>query len=57
MQGILTGQIKGIALLLTALALFFHFLPSILAVLIEWVSLARGPVLRRPSTVSPVNQR
>jgi len=31
LQGILTGQTKGIALLLGALALFFYFLPSILA--------------------------
>src|SRR3954471_10993894 len=31
LQGILTGQTKGIALLLGALALFFYFLPSVLA--------------------------
>ena len=31
LQGILTGQTKGITLLLTALVLFFYFLPSILA--------------------------
>jgi protein-S-isoprenylcysteine O-methyltransferase Ste14 len=31
LQGILTGQTKGIALLLVSLALFLYFLPSILA--------------------------
>ena len=52
LQGILTGQTKGIALLLGALALFFYFLPSILA-------FARGhrrffPILISNVLLSPV---